>query len=157
MTENTNTIAQAQMMIRKPVSEVFEAIINPEITTKFWFTDSTGKLEEGKDVEWTWEMYNVTVPVSVKALIPNERILIEWGNKQQQSMVEFTFKALSDSKTYLTIKNYGFKSSGDELVSLVIDSTGGFALIIAGLKAYLEHNIQLNLVADKFPKELMDA
>ena len=154
---NDNRIAKAEMMIRKPVNEVFEAIINPEITTKFWFTNSTGKLEEGKDVEWTWEMYNVTVPVAVKTLVHNERIVLEWGNKQHQSTVEFTFKALSDSKTYLTVKNYDFNNSGDELVNLVIDSTGGFALIIAGLKAYLEHNIQLNLVADKFPKELMEA
>jgi uncharacterized protein YndB with AHSA1/START domain len=157
MTNTSNTFAKAEMMIRKPVNEVFEAIINPEITTKFWFTNSTGKLEEGKDLKWTWEMYNVTVPVSVEALIPNELILIKWGNKQQQSMVEFAFKVLSDSRTYLTIKNYDFNSGGDELVSLVIDSTGGFALFIAGLKAYLEHNIQLNLVADKFPKELMEA
>lgn len=156
MNENPNTVATTQMMIRKPVSEVFEAITDPAVTTKFWFTHSTGKLAEGAEVEWTWGMYNVTVPVSVKAITPNERIVIQWGNKQQQSTVEFTFKALSEAKTYLTIKNYDFNSSGDELISLVIDSTEGFALFIAGLKAYLEHNIQLNLVADKFPKELME-
>lgn len=34
------------MLIRKPVKEVFEAIINPEITTKFWFTGSNGRLDE---------------------------------------------------------------------------------------------------------------
>ncbi|MHA6249341.1 SRPBCC family protein [Pontibacter sp. CAU 1760] len=153
----TNNFAIAQMMIRKPVSEVFEAITNPGVTTKFWFTHSTGKLAEGKEVEWTWEMYHVTVPVSVKTIVPNERIVIEWGNKAQQSTVEFAFKALSEAKTYLTIKNYDFKSTGDDLLSAVIDSTGGFALFIAALKAYLEHNIQLNLVADKFPKELKEA
>jgi hypothetical protein len=38
----------------------------------------------------------------------------------------------------------------------VLDATGGFTLLLAGLKAYLEHRIQLNLVADKFPKELME-
>jgi uncharacterized protein YndB with AHSA1/START domain len=157
MPTNPNSFAKAEMMIRKPVSEVFEAIINPEVTTKFWFTHSTGKLAEGKHVEWTWEMYNVTVPVYVKAIIPNERIIIEWGNNQQQSTVEFAFKILSEDKTYLTIKNFDFNSTGDELVSMIIDSTGGFALFIAGLKAYLEHNIQLNLVADKFPKELQEA
>ena len=46
------------MLIRKPVKEVFEAIINPEITTKFWFTKSSGRLDENKKVEWVWEMYN---------------------------------------------------------------------------------------------------
>lgn len=50
---------QAQMLIRKPIQEVFEAFINPEITTNFWFTKSTGKLEEGKTITWEWEMYGV--------------------------------------------------------------------------------------------------
>ena len=30
--------AKAEMLIRKPVAEVFEAFINPDITSKFWFT-----------------------------------------------------------------------------------------------------------------------
>jgi hypothetical protein len=36
-------------------------------------------------------------------------------------------------------------------VQQVTDSTGGFTLVLAGLKALLEHNIQLNLVGDRFP------
>ncbi len=35
---------KADMLIRKPVSEVFEAMINPEITSKFWFTKSSGRV-----------------------------------------------------------------------------------------------------------------
>lgn len=45
--------AKAEMLIRKPIAEVFEAFINPEITTKFWFTKSTGRLEAGKQVTRT--------------------------------------------------------------------------------------------------------
>jgi uncharacterized protein YndB with AHSA1/START domain len=44
------------MLIRKPVAEVFEAFVNPDITTKFWFTKSSGRLEAGKQVQWEWEM-----------------------------------------------------------------------------------------------------
>ena len=33
------------MLIRKPVAEVFEAFVDPDITTKFWFTKSSGRLE----------------------------------------------------------------------------------------------------------------
>jgi uncharacterized protein YndB with AHSA1/START domain len=49
-------IAKTGMLIRKPVADVFEAFINPDITTKFWFTKSSGRLEVGKQVEWDWEM-----------------------------------------------------------------------------------------------------
>ena len=33
------------MLIRKPAAAVFEAFVNPDITTKFWFTKSSGKLQ----------------------------------------------------------------------------------------------------------------
>lgn len=45
----------------------------------------------------------------------------------------------------------GFTGSGDELVKQVTDSTQGFTLVLAGLKALLEHDVELNLVADRFP------
>ena len=45
---DTQNFAKAEMLIRKPVKDVFEAIINPEITTKFSFTKSSGRLDENK-------------------------------------------------------------------------------------------------------------
>ena len=41
-------VAKAEMLIRKPVAKVFEAFVDPEITRRFWFTKSTGRLETGK-------------------------------------------------------------------------------------------------------------
>ncbi len=71
--------AKAEMLIRKPVAQVFEAFIDPAITTKFWFTKSSGKLEPGKEIRWEWGMYGASSQVSVKAIEPNKRILIEWS------------------------------------------------------------------------------
>lgn len=45
-------VAQTGMLIRRPVANVFEAIINPDITSKFWFTKGSGRLELGKQVQW---------------------------------------------------------------------------------------------------------
>ena len=71
-------VVKTGMLIRKTVADVFEAFVNPDITTKFWFTKSSGRLEAGKQVQWEWEMYGISFPVSVKALERNKRILIEW-------------------------------------------------------------------------------
>ena len=152
--ENPNYTAKAAMLIRRPVSEVFEAFINPEITTKFWFTHSSGRLEEGKEATWSWEMYNLNVPLIVLTIDQNEKIVIQWGSGQHESKVEWIFKSLGDAKTYVTIINYDFKGVGEELISQIRDSTGGFTWVLAGLKTYLEHNIELNLIADAHPKEL---
>jgi uncharacterized protein YndB with AHSA1/START domain len=150
----TNQFAKAEMLIRKPVSEVFEAFINPEITTKFWFTKSTGRLEVAQPVEWTWEMYNMTIPITVKIIEPDKRILIEWGNYENLTSVEWTFKELSDQTTFVSVTNEIISEDTDQTVAMVRDSTEGFTLVLAGLKALLEHNVILNLVGDRFPKGL---
>ena len=71
-------IARTGMLIRKPVADVFEAFIDPTITTKFWFTKSSGRLQTGKQLQWDWEMYGISIPVTVKSLEPLKRIVIEW-------------------------------------------------------------------------------
>jgi uncharacterized protein YndB with AHSA1/START domain len=140
------------MLIRKPVAEAFEAFVNPDITTKFWFTKSSGRLETGKQVQWDWEMYNISIPVTAKVIEPNKRILIEWPGYSGISSVEWTFEPQADGTTFVRITESGFTGDGDEIVKQVADSTQGFTLVLASLKAFLEHNIRLNLVADRFPK-----
>jgi hypothetical protein len=61
---------------------------------------------------------------------------------------------LTDETTYVIIKNYGFKEEGDDLIQIIKDSTGGFTTVLDGMKAFLEHNLKLNLITDKFPKEV---
>lgn len=148
--------ASAQMTIRKPATEVYQAFINPEITTQFWFTHSTGPLEVGKSVTWTWEMYGVSTISAPVELIPYELIKMNWEGGGSTTTVEFHFISISASTTYLSIKHYGFDKEGEELKAAIIDSTRGFIMVLAGCKAWLEHGINLNLVGDKYPKEVAD-
>ncbi|MFB3169518.1 SRPBCC family protein [Neobacillus sp. 179-C4.2 HS] len=148
MTLNEKPVVKAEMLIRKPVEEVYEAFINPEITTKFWFTKSSGRLEEGKTIRWDWEMYGVGDELFVKETEKNKLIRIEWTDGTQ---VEWIFTPRADNQTFVSITNDGFSGSSDEMIARAIDSMGGYTMVLSGLKAYLEHNIQLNLVADKAP------
>jgi uncharacterized protein YndB with AHSA1/START domain len=144
---------KAEMLIRKPVAEVFEAFIDPDITTKFWFTKSSGKLETGRQIQWDWEMYNASAQISVKAIEQNKRILIEWA-VYGTTTIEWLFYPQADNTTFVSITNAGFSGNGDEVVKNALDSMGGFTMVLCGLKALLEHNIILNLVADRFPEGL---
>lgn len=156
MTIENTTYAEAAMLINKPIATVFQAFINPQITTKFWFTKSSASLEEGESIDWTWEMYdNHTVKIKVLTIKLNELILIQWGD-DDKTTVEWEFNDLGESKTFITITYNGIQGRVDELCSQIRDTTEGFTLVLAGLKAYLEHNIQLNLLADRFPKELRE-
>ncbi|HWN97848.1 MAG TPA: SRPBCC family protein [Blastocatellia bacterium] len=144
-------VAKTEMLIRKPVSEVFEAFVNPAVTSKFWFTKGSGRLQAGKQVRWDWEMYNLSVDVGVKAIEENKRIVIEWGIDDNRTTVEWIFTSRPDGSTLVSVTNSGFSGDGDQIVRQALDSTGGFTLVLAGLKAFLEHHIILNLVADRFP------
>ncbi len=145
-------ITKTGMLIRKPVVDVFEAFVNPDITTKFWFTKSSGTLDAGKQVQWEWEMYGIAIPVTAKAIEPNKRIVIEWPGRRNPTTVEWVFMPQEDGTTFVSITEAGFTGDGDELVKQVTNSTQGFSLVLAGLKALLEHNVRLNLVADRYPK-----
>jgi uncharacterized protein YndB with AHSA1/START domain len=140
------------MLIRRPVADVFEAFVNPDIATKFWFTKSSGRLEAGKQVQWDWEMYGISSSVTAKTIEPNKRIVIEWPGYNGHTTVEWRFAPQKDGTTFVSITEAGFTGDGDELVKQVTDSTQGFSLVLAGLKALLEHNVRLNLVADRYPK-----
>ncbi|MFC6333094.1 SRPBCC family protein [Paenibacillus septentrionalis] len=145
---NQEPVVKSEMLIRKPVEEVFEAFINPEITTNFWFTKSSGKLEVGKRVLWEWEMYGVSDEIYVKDIENNKRIVID---SSDGTKIEWSFTPITDNETFVSIENYGFVGNTDEILNQCMDSMGGYTIVLCGLKAFLEYNIKLNLVMDKAP------
>jgi len=151
MTTADALTAKTEMLIRRPVAQVFEAFVDPGITSKFWFTKGSGRLDAGKEVRWDWEMYGVSILVVVKSIEENKRILVEWPGYGTPTTVEWTFTPRADDTTFVTITNTGFSGDEKTIIKQALDSTEGFAMVLCGLKAYLEHNIQLNLVADRFP------
>jgi uncharacterized protein YndB with AHSA1/START domain len=146
-------VAPTAMLIRRPVSEVFEAIIDPAITSRFWFSKGSGRLEVGKKVRWDWEWYDVSNQVTAKTIEPNKLIVMEWPGYSGPTTVTWRFREV-DGGTFLEVEETGWTGTGDELVKYVCDSTGGFTWTLAGMKAWLEHGLELNLVADRFPKEI---
>lgn len=144
-------VARTEMLVRKPVAEVFDAFVDPAITTRFWFSRSSGRLEPGRETRWEWEMYGASTSVLVKALEPGRRLVIEWDGYSGRNTVEWIFSARSEATTHVVISESGWTGDGDGLVKHVADSAQGFALVLAGLKALLEHGIRLDLVADKNP------
>ncbi len=149
-------VAKAQMLIRRPVAQVFEALADPAITSRFWFSRGSGRLEAGKRVRWDWEMYGVSAEVDVKAVEENRRILVEWGGPENPTSVEWTFEPRGEDRTFVTVKNWGFHGDAEKTAAAALDSTGGFSFLLAGLKAYLEHGIELSLVEDHAPDALAE-
>jgi len=152
MSSDQAVTARAAMLIRRPAAEVFEAFVDPAVTSRFWFTGGSGRLEAGRRVTWEWRMYGVSAQVDVKTVEPTRRILAEWaGAGEAPTTVEWLFSARDDGTTFVRIANWGFRGDAGEIARQAIASTEGFALVLSALKALLEHGIALGLVADRFP------
>ena len=148
MTLNRIPVVRAEMLVRKPVDEVYEAFIDPAITTNFWFTKSSGRLETGQHVTWEWEMYGVSDRVFVLELEENKRIRVQ---SSDNTITEWHFTPRSDQSTFVSITHSGYTGDGEDIINHAMDAMGGYTMVLCGLKAWLEHQIRLNLVADKAP------
>jgi uncharacterized protein YndB with AHSA1/START domain len=144
---------QAGMLIRKPPHEVFQAFVDPDITTRFWFTRSSGRVEPGAKLQWDWEMYDLSNQVAVKEVEENKRIVIDWNLDEKPTNVEFRFIPWREH-TYVQITETGLSGTGDEVCTHAADSTGGFSFVLAAAKAYLEHGVVLTVVLDHIPEGL---
>ena len=94
-------------------------------------------------------MFGLGDELTVKAFEENRRILVEWDN--DPTIVEWRFEPQENDTTLVKISNWNFSGRCDEVLPMAVDSKGGYTMVLAGLKAWLEHGIELGLVSDQFP------
>jgi uncharacterized protein YndB with AHSA1/START domain len=137
------------MLIRRPAAEVCEAFADPSVITQVWYTHSTGRMEPGATLTWTWQMYDVSTTVSVKEVEPGKRIVFDWNDPP--STVELRFVPHGERATYVEVSESAQAGTGDEVCAHLAGSTAGFAFVLSALKALLEHGIALTTVLDAHP------
>jgi uncharacterized protein YndB with AHSA1/START domain len=154
-THHAQPQSRTEMLVRKPASDVFEALVNPDITSQFWFTKGSGRLAPDAQVRWDWEMYDVSTQVRVIEFEPDRRLVVEWEGYSGPTTVHWTLMPQVDDTTFVRITEQGFTGDTDDVVHYVSDSTQGFTWMLAGLKAFLEHGLHLNLTADAHPRNVI--
>jgi uncharacterized protein YndB with AHSA1/START domain len=99
-------------------------------------------------------MYGHSADVDVDVLEENERIVMRWPacEGDAETTLEWMFTARPDNTTFVTVTNKGFAGDQAAIARQAIGATEGFTLVRAGMKAWLEQEIELNLVRDRFPK-----
>ncbi len=142
--------AKAKILVRRPRDDVFNAFIDPDMMSQFWFRREDEGLRQGETV--TWFVGDAPdafeIEVRVKVIEPPSRINIAWGHGAQFTNVTWIFEEHCSDVTRLVIEERGFVGSREEIVSQALDSTCGFNQVIVALKALLEHNATINIVAD---------
>lgn len=100
-------IAQASMLIRRPVAEVFDALVNPDTITKFWLESTTGPLAKGAEVRWRFMVPGATETVTVTAFEDHRRIAFDWSDGNSVNMV---FEARGNGATRIAVEVTGFEN-----------------------------------------------
>lgn len=135
------------MKIRRPEMDVFQAFTDPDIANKFWFSRSSGKLENAARLTWYWDAAGISREITVEELIPYQHIALSFTEPAHQ--LDIYFLDLEQGCTQVRLKNYGFCELGDALHDTIIERSSLLTSVLAGLKSYLEHGIVLGLMEDR--------
>lgn len=138
---------QTEIVIRCPVSEAFQAFIRPDLTSKFWFTRSTGEVREGAELTWYFGEHPAWVRVT--KVEQNRAVSVDWGEPAAYTSVHWKFSALGEDRCVVRVSVEGFQGSGDEVVAQALDQHGGFNMVLVSAKAFLEHGVGLSIVEDR--------
>ena len=130
------------MQISKPIHEVFEAIVNPEKMCNYFISQSTGRMEEGKNLIWKFPEFDMEVPVKVEKVEQDKSISYYWENSGKNLLVEMNLSTIGDNFTLVKISEKSMENNEAGLKWLSGNSFG-WSNFLACLKAYLEFGINL--------------
>jgi uncharacterized protein YndB with AHSA1/START domain len=140
------------MQIQKPIHEVFDAIILPEKMSSYFISQSTGIMEEGKNLIWKFPEFDFECPVKVEKVEKNKFISFYWENSGVDLLVEITLSEKENNSTLVSISEKSMENNEAGLKWLAGNSFG-WSNFLACLKAYLEYGINLRKGAFDFMKK----
>ena len=122
------------MQISKPINEVFEAIVNPEKMCNYFISQSTGRMEEGKNLIWKFPEFDMEVPVKVVKIEKDSLISYYWENSGQNLLVEMKLSTVGNNSTLIKISEKSMENNEAGLKWLTGNSFG-WSNFLACLKA----------------------
>ncbi len=128
--------------IMRPLDKVFNTVVDPSHITKYFVSDVSDYLSEGKKVIWEFKDYNVKLDVTVLKVIKNQQITFDWEASGDKARVSMSFSSENENKTKLVITEDSFKTN-EEGIAKALQQTQGWTDFICSLKAYLYTGIKL--------------
>ena len=130
-----------KLKITKPVTEVFEAIVDPSLMANYWFSSGSGRLEQDKTITWRYEEYNAEVELTVVEIQDNKKIAFKWGAPGDEHVVTITLNELDHTTTIIEVNEKGWNENDDDLISNLLGNKEGWVYMLTCLKGYLENGI----------------
>lgn len=144
--------------ISRPVSEVFEAVVDPEKLSGYFTTGGArGRLETGATVTWDFHDFPGAFPVRVVEVEKDRRIILEWDASDggpaegeeamttsagYKTTVTMRFEDLGDDRTLVSIAEEGWRQTANGLKASY-GNCMGWSQMICAMKAWVEHGLNL--------------
>jgi uncharacterized protein YndB with AHSA1/START domain len=149
LSTNPNLSIKVALQIQKPVSRVFEAIVDPRHMTQYFISESSGRMEEGKTIFWTFPEFEGSDPIKVGKILADKLISFSWKIDDLDHFVEISFESSDNASTLVSITE---KERDNDIAGLkwLMGNTEGWSNFLCCLKAYLEYGINLRKGAFDF-------
>ena len=132
-----------QLAVARPVSEVFEAIVNPAEMAHYFITTGSGRLDGGRPVSWHWADHDgATLEVTPREIVPGRRIVFSWEATGWETTVTIDLEGNEAGGTDVNVCEAG-PSRGEESHAKGLEQMQGWMHMLCCLKAYLEFGINL--------------
>lgn len=137
--------------ISKPVSEVFEAVVDPEKLSRYFTTGGAkGRLQTGSTVSWEFHDFPGAFPVEIVEVETDKKIVFRWQANEDnadarpgyKTTVTMIFEPLEDGRTLVSIAEEGWRETAAGL-NASYGNCQGWSQMLCALKMWLEHGINL--------------
>ncbi len=126
----------------KPIETVFQAIVNPDILSKYFISRYKGELKVGEIMIWYFDDYGVELNAEIMVVEENKRIDFCWEASGNKKDVQITLSVFDNQTTEIQITEQPFENHIDD-IKRVIQQTQGWTDFICCLKAYLYTGVNL--------------
>ena len=130
--------------ILRPVDEVFRALVDPALLARFFISRASAPLQGGTEVEWEFGDVGARVRVSVREVVPNERIVFDWGASRVRTRVTIRVRSDQPRTTVVSINESRFPATREGMLR-ALGQNAGWTYFLCCLKAWVQHGINLRL------------
>lgn len=142
------------LQIARSKNDIFDAIVDPDKMSNYFISRSSGRMEEGKTLEWTFPEFPESFEVKVTKVKPPENVVFEWeGSGGKFLEVNIRLEDINSNKTLVRVSE-GKMEPNETGIRWLAQNTEGWANFLACLKAYMEHGINLRKGGFDFMKKI---
>ncbi len=134
----------AALQVLKPISEVFDAIVDPDKMKNYFISKSSGYMKEGETIIWQFPEMDAGFRVRIGKIEKDSYISYYWNDfaDNTQTFVEINLTETESGATFIRIIEKS-RPNDDTGIIWLKRNTEGWANFLACLKAWMEYGINL--------------